>query len=142
MSRVEGSITVAATPQEVQAALEDVSRAPEWTPSLEKVWDIQGKGTGCTYKWQFKLGPASFEGATKITESSSERLVMDTTGGIPSTWIWTMSPFGSRTRLHVTIEYTVPGAALGAIANKLIVEKQNQKELDEALVNLKARLEG
>lgn len=142
MSRVESSVTIAVTPEAIQAALEDVAAAPEWTPSLEKVWDIKGKGAGCTYKWNYKLGPTSLDGETEIVESSSERMVMQTTGGIPSTWTWTISPFGSRTRLHVVVEYTVPGAALGALANKLVIEKQNQKEADQALANLKIRLEG
>jgi uncharacterized membrane protein len=143
MSRVEGSVTIAVTPEVIQAALEDVAHAPEWTNSLEKVWDVKGKGAGCTYKWTFKLPVGSFDGQTTILESSTEKLVMETEGGIPSKWIWNIRPFGSRTKVDVTVEYTVPGGSkLGALADKLVVEGQNQKELDETLANLKARLEG
>ncbi len=142
MAHVEGSITMGVSPEVIQTALEDVAHAPEWTPSLVKVWDIQGKGAGCTYQWTFKLGPTTFDGRTEITESTPERFVMSTTGGIPSTWTWMMTPIEDGTELKVTIDYTVPGSALGALADKLVVEKQNKKEMTEALAALKARLEG
>jgi carbon monoxide dehydrogenase subunit G len=141
MSRVESSTTIGAPPEAIQAALENVETAHEWAPSLQKVWDVQGRGTGCTYKWTFKLGPASFDGSTEITESTPERFVMKTTGGIPSTWTWQMAPDGNGTELTVTIDYTVPGSALGALADKLVVEKQNRKELETSLATLKAKLE-
>jgi len=36
----------------------------------------------------------------------------------------------------------VPGSVVGALADKLVVERQNKKEVNESLANLKARLEG
>ena len=110
-------------------------------PSLQKVWNVKGRGTGCTYQWTFKLGPASFNGSTEITKSTPERFVMQTTGGIPSTWTWQIAPTGNGTELKVAIEYTVPGSALGALADKLVVEKQNRKELESSLTTLKVKLE-
>jgi uncharacterized membrane protein len=141
MSRVESSITIGAPPEAIQAALENVETAHEWAPSLQKVWDVRGRGAGCTYQWTFKLGPASFNGSTEITESTPQQFVMQTIGGIPSTWTWQMAPAGNGTELKVAIDYTVPGAALGALADKLVVEKQNRKELEASLATLKAKLE-
>ncbi len=142
MAKVEGSIHINVSPERVMEALLDVAAAPEWTPSLEKVWDVQGHGLGCTYQWRYKMGGMSFEGSTEITEATADRMVMKTTGGIPSTWTWTLTPANGGTDLQVTVEYTVPGSVLGAIANKLVIERQNQKETDQTLANLKARLEG
>lgn len=142
MSRVEGSTVINTPPETVLEALEDVANAHEWVPSLEKIWDIQGKGTGCSYKWKYKLGAVSFNGSTQITMSTPTRFVMNTTGGVPSKWIWTMSQVDGGTKLNLAIDYEVPGAALGAIANRLVVEKQNERELTQALSNLKERLEG
>jgi len=43
----------------------------------------------------------------------------------------------------VRIDYTVPGGALiGGILDKLFVERQNQKDLEQTLSNLKQMLEG
>jgi uncharacterized membrane protein len=142
MSHVESSVIIGVSPEAIQAVLEEVEAAHEWAPSLQKVWDVQGRGAGCTYKWNFKLGPASFDGATEITESTPARFVMKTTGGIPSTWTWLMAPVDDGTELKVTIDYTVPGSALGVVADKLVIEKQNRKELEQALATLKAKLEG
>lgn len=116
--------------------------APEWAPSLEKVWDVQGHGAGCTCKWQYKMSGASFEGSAEITEASPERIVLSTSGGIPSTWVYELTPADGGTHLKLSIDYTVPGSVLGAIADKLLVERQNQKEIKQTLANLKARLEG
>ena len=142
MSNVEGVISIMAPPAKVHEALENIPHAPEWISSLQKVWDVEGKGKGCKYKWTFKMGGVNVDGATEVTESNADRFAMMTTGGIPSTWTWEMKPVDGGTELKLSIEYTVPGAALGAIANKLVIEKENEKELRSALVNLKGRLEG
>ncbi len=142
MSHVEGVIQIMAPPAKVQEALEDIPHAPEWITSLQKVWDVQGKGQGCKYKWTFKMGGINVDGETEISESSAARFVMATSGGIPSTWTWEMKPAEGGTELKLSIDYSVPGSVLGAIANKLIIEKENDKELRSALVNLKGRLEG
>ncbi len=142
MSRVEGSITINVSPEVVHTALEDVAYAPEWTPPLVKVWDIQGRGAGCTYKWSYKLGPTTIDGSTEITESTMERFVMNTTGGIPSTWTWIMTPVEAGTEINVAVEYSVPGSIFGAFADKLVIENQNKKAMTETLAALKARLEG
>ena len=141
MSHVEGNITLNVPPAKVREALEDVEHAPEWINSLEKVWDIQGKGRGCKYKWTFKLHGVSVDGSTEIIESTPDLFILSTTGGIPSTWTWAMRPAGSGTELALKIDYTVPGSFLGAIADRLLIEGENQKELQAALMNLKARLE-
>lgn len=142
MAKVEATIHINVPSENVIDALLDVSAAPEWTPSLTKVWNIQGRGVGCTYQWQYKMGGVSFEGDTEIIEAAADHMVMKTTGGIPSTWTWTLAPADGGTDLHLTVDYTVPGSVLGAIANKLVIEGQNQKETNQALANLKARLEG
>ncbi len=142
MSHVEGSILINASPKRIQAALEDVEHAPEWAAHLEKIEEVQGRGKGCTYKWTYKQGPFSFSGNTKILESTPGRFVMTTSGTIPSTWTWTMLPLDNNTELKLAVEYTIPGSVFGAIADKMVIEKQNQKALAEGLGSLKARLEG
>jgi uncharacterized membrane protein len=142
MAKVEGTVHINVPPEQVLEAVLDVSGFPEVIPSLEKVWDIQGHGVGCTYQWQYRMSGVSFEGGAEITEASPQRMVVKTSGGIPSTWVYEFSPAAGGTDLKLSVDYTVPGAALGAIADKLIVERQNQKEVNESLTNIKARLEG
>jgi len=141
MAKVEGTIHINAPPEQVLEAVLDIPRLPEVIPSLEKVWDIQGHGAGCTYQWQYKMSGVSFEGSAELSEATPEQLTLNTSGGIPSTWVYDFSPAADGTDLKLSVEYTVPGSVLGALADKLVVERQNKKEVDEALVNLKARLE-
>lgn len=142
MSYVEGSTIINVSASKIQQALEDVEHAPEWAGNLEKVWNVKGRGTGCTYQWQYKQKGISFNGHTKILESSPGRFIMTTSGGIPSTWTWTMLPIDNNsTELKLSIEYTVPGSVFGKIADRLVVEKQNQQAIVQGLTNLKAKLE-
>jgi uncharacterized membrane protein len=142
MAKVEGTIHINVSPEQVLETVLTITSLPKWIPSLEKVWDVQGKGAGCTYQWQYKMSGVSFEGAAEITEASPERLVLDTGGGIPSTWVYDFTPADGGTDLKLSIEYNVPGSVLGAIADKLVVERQNKKEVEESLANLKSHLEG
>ncbi len=141
MSHVEGSIVINTSPKAIQEALEDVEHATEWAEHLEEIWDVKGRGTGCTYQWRYRQKGISFNGNTRITESTPGRFVMTTTGGIPSTWTWTMLPLGEGTELRLAIEYTVPGSIFGKIADKLVVERENQKAIVNGLSALKERLE-
>ena len=141
MSHVEGSISINASPKVIQQALEAVEDAPQWAEYLQSVSDVKGRGAGCTYQWKYSQKGISFSGQTKILESTPGRFVMTTLGGIPSTWTWTMLPFGDATELRLAIEYTVPGSVFGKIADKLIVERENQKAITNGLAALKKRLE-
>jgi len=46
-------------------------------------------------------------------------------------------PKDGDTEVTAEIEYTVPGAALGKIANRLIVERMRARSLEQTLENLK-----
>jgi len=141
MSHVEGSIIINVPPKTIKDALEDVENATEWAKYLEKVWDVKGHGAGCTYQWRYKQKGISFSGQCKILESTPGRFTMATTGGIPSTWTWTMLPWGNSTELRLAIEYTVPASVFGRIADRLVIERINQKSLNDGLTSLKEVLE-
>ncbi|OQY47183.1 MAG: hypothetical protein B6242_05650 [Anaerolineaceae bacterium 4572_78] len=141
-TNVEGSVTINASPEKILEVLEDIEHAPEWVPSLHTVKDIKGKGAGCTYTWMYKIGPANIEGKVEITESSIEQFVMKTEGSVKSYWTWEMGRKGkTATILRLSISYDLPGNILAQVADKLVIEKQNKKELEQALTNLKERLE-
>ncbi|GAB4539973.1 MAG: hypothetical protein Kow0063_29270 [Anaerolineae bacterium] len=142
MAKVEGTIHINVPPEQVLETVLNIPILPEVIPSLEKVWDVQGHGAGCTYHWEYKMSSVSFQGTAEIKEATPERLTLTTSGGIPSTWVYEFTPANGGTDLKLSVEYTVPGSVLGAIADKLVVERQNQKEVNQSLANLKARLEG
>jgi len=141
MSHLEWSIRIKAPPARVREVLEDISETPEWVVSLQRVWGVQGHGEGCQYHWTFKMGGMNLDGLMQITESTPERLVMSTTGTVPSQWVWEMTPKADHTEVKLSIDYNVPGYLFGAIANKLIIERENEFSFRTSLAKLKERLE-
>lgn len=51
------------------------------------------------------------------------------------TWIYTPKEGG--TEVTVDMEYTVPGALLGRIADRLIIEHMQERSLEQTLENMK-----
>jgi hypothetical protein len=82
------------------------------------------------------------EGHTETTEFiHNQRTVTRNEGGIPSTFVWTYKPEDGGTRVTVNVDYTIPGAALGKLAEP-VVHKMNEREGETLLANLKTRMEG
>jgi uncharacterized membrane protein len=72
----------------------------------------------------------------------NERVSWEGKGGVDSTWDWRLAPTSEGgTHLRVIVDYSVPGSFLGAIADKLFIERQNEKDLRQTLANLKQLLE-
>jgi carbon monoxide dehydrogenase subunit G len=142
MATIERSFSVKAPPERVFAFLEDHANDPQWLPDLVDSRNFTGEGTGYQWEWTFKMAGFSFNGTGQVLEHNPPRRhVVETRGGIVSTWDWTLEPEGDRTQISLRMEYTVPVAALGKIAEKLLL-KQNEKAADEGVVNLQRILGG
>ena len=57
-----------------------------------------------------------------------------------STWAADVEPEGDGTRLTMKVEYTIPIPVLGKLAEHL-VSKQNQRNLESSMENIKHMLE-
>jgi len=58
-------------------------------------------------------------------------------GPVGGKHVWTHVPKGAATEVTADIEYRVPGALLGKIANRLIIERIVEGNLEQTLQNLK-----
>ena len=143
MAKVEKSITINAPVKKVFAYIEDPMSQLEWLPSITEVRDVTGEGVGRHLRWTYKLAGLRFEGETTVTEHiPNERIVTHSKGGIVSTWTWTFEPRNdSGTKLSIDIEYTIPVPVLGKLAEPLVL-RQNEREADLAMANIKALMEG
>ncbi|RME38268.1 MAG: hypothetical protein D6793_03005 [Thermoflexia bacterium] len=78
----------------------------------------------------------TFDGAGAVVEHDPPRRhVVETRGGAVSRWVWTLTPEGEETRISLRLEYTVPVAVVGRLAEKLLLS-QNKKAADEGMANL------
>lgn len=145
MSSVEHEVVVNVPVETVFAALLRIEDVPRWMVGLEEVRNLSGLSVGDTFDWTFKMaGKLTFRGKTTFTAIEPNRYLReDGSGDLTNSWEWWLTPEMSGTRVKVRIEYIVPGGAVfGAIADKLFVERQNQKDLEQSIANLCKILEG
>lgn len=143
MAKLATGITIQAPVDRVFSYLGDPNTNPEWLPGMIEVKDVvmTEDGVGSHYKWVYKMAGITFEGESTMAEFERDRrLVEHTRGGIRSTWTWNFAPHDGGTRLDLVVEYTVPVPVLGKLAEVLVL-KQNEREANLAMVNIKARLE-
>ena len=142
MAKVEKSITVNAPVEQVFAYVENPMNQLEYLPSIVEVKDVTGQGVGAHYRWTYKMTGLRFEGESMLNEYiPNERMVVETKGGIASTWSWTFTPEDGGTKVHLTVEYTIPVPVLGKLGEALVL-KQNEREAGQAMANIKAKREG
>jgi uncharacterized membrane protein len=142
MAKIERSITINAPVEKVFAYIDDPMSNPEWLPSLMEVRDVVGQGTGTHFRWTYKMVGLRLQGESTATEYiPNRRIVTQSKGGAVSTWTWTFEPHDGGAKANLVVEYTVPVPVLGKVAEALVL-KQNEREIDLAMANIKARMEG
>ena len=80
----------------------------------------------------------------RITVSEVDKpygLTQEMFGAMPCKWIWNLAQDGSAVKVDFCIEYSVPGGFLGKIADKLLLARLNEKNLEGTLKNLKVYCE-
>lgn len=142
MAKIERSITINAPVEKVFAYVDDPMSQLEYLPSIVEVKDVTGHGVGAHYRWTYKMAGLRFEGESTMTEYiPNERMVVQSKGGIVSTWSWAFTAEDGGTKVNLTVEYTIPVPVLGKLGEALVL-KQNEREADQAMANIKAKLEG
>lgn len=142
MQTIEKSITIQATPQDVYAFLRDPENMPRWMSSLSRVRNVHGEGVGQTYDWTYSMAGIPLDGNTVVLEDvAGEHVKTRTRGGVDSTWLITLRGDGTSTEVVLRVDYEVPIPVLGALAEKLIVSR-NEREMEANLQNAKDLIEG
>ncbi len=136
MSVIERSFFVEAPRERVFAFLADHANDAQWLPGLADPRNFTGEGTD--YRWEvtYKMAGMSFNVTGQVVKHvPPSRHVVETRSGMVSVWDWTLEPEGDGTRITLRMEYTIPVAALGKLAEKLLL-KQNEKSADKGIAHL------
>jgi uncharacterized protein YndB with AHSA1/START domain len=142
MATIERSVFIKAPPERVFAFLADHANDTQWLPGMVDTRNFTGESTDYRWEWTYKMAGISFNGTGQTLEyDPPRRVVVETRGGVVSTWAWTLEPEEDGTRVSLQMEYTVPGAALGKLAEKLLLS-QNEKAASQGMANLQRILEG
>jgi uncharacterized protein YndB with AHSA1/START domain len=142
MAKVEKTITIAAPVEQVFDYVSVPTNVPEIWPSLVEMKDLEPVPSGgYTWAYVYKMAGLRFEGTGQHTEYvANQRNVSKNKGGIEGTITWVFQPEDGGTKVTFEAEYTVPIPLLGKLAEALIV-RQNEREAELLLANLKARME-
>jgi len=143
MVKVERSILLNAPVEQVFDYMADVHSNVEYIPGMIDVRDIQETPdyVGTHFKWTYKMAGIKFDGETTVLEwEQYKRVVTDSKGGIKAKWYFTFGREAAGSKLSIAVEYEVPMPVLGKLA-EAVVRRQNEKELELTLSNVKARVE-
>ena len=142
MPKIRKSIEINAPVSEVFAFMASPEHLPEIWPSMMEVSNIEIQPDGkASYDWVYKMAGVRFDGHSETIEHERDRLVVvENEKGIRSKFRWSYEGRDDATRLTMEVDYEVPGAVLGKLADPFI-RKLNEREADTMLANLKTRLE-
>ena len=143
METFEKSIIINALPEKVFEYIDDPMSDPEWMIGMVEVHEVEGlPGVGRHFHWTFKMVGIPLKGqSTTIEHVPNRRTVTESQGGVSSTWAADVESKGEGTKLTMKVEYAIPIPVLGKLAEHLI-SKQNQRNLESSMENIKQMLEG
>jgi hypothetical protein len=145
MAKIERSIVIHSDWQAVDAIALDGARNGEWYAGVESSSaDDTYPQVGGVCTMVYRAGPTTFNLRQTVREYvPGDYILFDIEGGvIKGTSRWSHTPEANGTRVTCLLEYEASGGGLGAIADKLVLERMNTSQLEESLRNLKQLAEG
>jgi len=145
MIKLIKSIVIAAPPERVFDVVDDTASLPEIWRNLSNIRNLKRlPNGGHSFQFDYTMAGVRIEGSSVDLEYvHPHRIVTRTTGGIVSTLTWEFRPIseGTKTDLHLEIEYEAPVPVIGKLA-EVIVAKVNETDIVYVLNYLKLKLEG
>ena len=141
---IERSVFINASPEAVSAVANDPNRLPEWFAGVTKVEadgkfpeeggiaDVTYKAAGISFKSKF----------TALEFKNAEKYTIQLEGMLAGTNQWIYTSEGNGTSVAFRMEYDMPGGGVGQAVNNLVVERTNEKNVEQSLKNLKKLVEG
>ncbi len=148
MAHVKKSIFINAPVDKVHDAARDPHGWATWYAGLGEAEEVQGDGgPGTKAKHHYTMAGVSFPVETEVivdrTNDDGSCSHRNEFSGPLSGWqTWEYRPQDAGTEVTAEIDYTVPGKALGKVADKLIVERMQERSAQESLERLKLLVEG
>jgi uncharacterized membrane protein len=146
MSVIKKSIVIDCPAEKVYKHGTDPTRWYEWYVGLSEPEEMLGNGeTGTKMTMKYKILGVDLPVSCEIVENTEKgdcyvwKGIIK--GAINSIQTWTYVPEEENTEVMIDIEYEVPGNILGKLADILVVEKVQDKAMEETLKNLKTACE-
>ena len=142
MAHISKNIIIEAPMEQVHAVGQDPQRWTSWLVGLGETEKMSGDGgAGTIVEHSYIMAGARIPVTTEILENSSgpegAKIRARAQGPLDGEHTWTYEPVEGGTRVRLELDYRVPGAALGKIADRLIVERMQARSFEQSLENLK-----
>ena len=143
MAHLTESIHINAPAAKVHAIAADPHKWSTWFVGLGEAESIEGDNSpGTVVKHKYLVSGVHVPITTKVTDNragddGSFFWRADNEGGFAGWHTWSYEPRGEGTLVSVEMEYEVPGSVLGKVADRLFVERNQQRALRHTLENLK-----
>lgn len=146
MARITKTITIDAPAGETYTFAHDPRHWADWFVGLSGPTELTGEGeAGTVGEFTYKMAGLHFPMTIKVIEAGEQTgyyfCKTEYTGPVAGYQVFTFTPQGNQTVVSVEAEYTVPGKALGRIADRLVIERMEEHAADVAMANLKDLVE-
>lgn len=145
MSEIHKTVTFDAPVEKVFELVDNPDNIPKFIPNVERVVDVNrtDRRIGDTFTVIYKVLGITFNEKFTVTGYERNRKVVSKfDGGMKGTFSWIMEPQGTQTECSMDIEYQVGGGVLGKAADALVLERTNEKNMDQSLENMRRVLAG
>ena len=146
MGHIRQNFHVDAPRERVWELAADATRLPEWNTSFIEVKDVSGPldRVGASYTSVLKLAGRRLEGRwelSRVEAPSLAELTGTAPGGGRATYTARYEAAGGGTEVTWELDYELPGGFVGDVADKLFVERANERDFKHSAENFKAILE-
>src|SRR5258706_3136055 len=144
MSSVNASIIINHPIQQVFDYIISPQNGPKYIPYLKENSNINPTEpvVGQTFNWRYAMSSHEMNGEAKVIELvPPSKYVIATNGNIASTWTFLLNEEEAGVKVTMTIDYEFDQNLLKMLIDQLILDRFNQKAVEEVLENLKGLLE-
>ena len=147
MARIKESIYIDAPVKKVHEVADDPTTWSTWYAGLGEAERIEGdKGPGTVVEQSYLLAGVHLPVTTKVTENCEDpdgschwKSVFE--GPLSGWQNWDYEPSNGGTKVTAEIEYSVPASVLGKVADRLFIERMQERATRQTLQSLKQLIE-
>ena len=140
MPKVETSVTIRAPIEKIFDTIVDPELTTRWSSGVNEVTNINGnpweKGSSIDMSYHV-LGMKFTQHMVTSEIEKPRKVIYLMEGGFPGTFEFALDPQGQVTKVDIRLDYSVPGGIVGKIANQVLLERMNQKNIESSADGLK-----
>jgi coenzyme Q-binding protein COQ10 len=143
MARIKDSIFIDAPPEKVHAFAADPHKWSSWFVGLGEAKSVEGDNSpGTVITQSYLMAGMHIPLTTKVIENRTEadgsfHWKGENEGSLAGWISWDYEPKDNGTMVTFEIEYAVPGSVLGKVADRLFIERNQERAARLTLENLK-----